>query len=362
LEHSTEVAHAGVDVITPLDDIFEFETVAACTLCGSEEQHDSGGASWHGIGFSYCICCKCGLKYMRPRPTAESYQRFFKDAYWQRQLVGEGYATSPVYSDKKTDQMQIRMPKYRKVYKDLTEQIQGSGFSIDSSTRVLEVGCGFGYSLEWLHKDFGCQVFGIEPSTKGVERCRDGGVPIIASSVQDFAFGPRPSDAGEKYDIIIFRMVLDMIIDPVEVMREIRDFLNDDGIIIVTCNNVEYYDAMDPYHPYVFSPETLRRLTLMTGYGVIRHFHTDSPISKEIAISISRPNLFQTFIGRKEPPKVLETKSIDPVSIAQIHRHGKSVIHWHELGARGLLQQLSHRGRSQASAKARKLVSFIRNR
>ncbi|HIA03736.1 MAG TPA: hypothetical protein EYN66_17825, partial [Myxococcales bacterium] len=86
-------------------DLFQFTPIGKCILCESEKQHDAGGSSWQGIGFSYCICGGCGLKYMRPRPTPESYQRFYRDEYWQQNMRAQGYASVIEFNDENADQL-----------------------------------------------------------------------------------------------------------------------------------------------------------------------------------------------------------------------------------------------------------------
>src|SRR5687768_4342005 len=127
---------------------FEFESISACMLCNSSKRIDVKGVSWKGIAFSYCICSQCGLKYMHPRPTKTTYELFYRDKYWQDNLAGSGFPTLLEYSDPRIAQLELRMAKYKAVYRRLIRDLS-SVMKLGSQVRILEVGCAFGFSLEW---------------------------------------------------------------------------------------------------------------------------------------------------------------------------------------------------------------------
>ena len=318
--------------------IFEFENVDECILCGSEEQLDARGSSWHGVGFSYCICKGCGLKYMRPRPTADSYQRFYQDDYWQQNMAGAGYASNLDYGDEEADQLKLRMPKYERVYQHVRDNLRDIDHLRPEST-ILEVGCAFGFTLEWLKRDFGCQTFGVEPSSEAAARCEQGRVPIVASTGE--ALADMPVD--RQYDVILYRHALDPITDPVRVLKGTRRHLKDDGVLLIHCVNVEFYDAMDPYHPFLYSPQTLRRLLAKVGFQVFRHDHSLRPQDRRTAVSIVSPSYQQIAFAKKIEPTELPAGQIDALAEARVHELGAAVMSWHQLGFKDMLKQLASR-------------------
>lgn len=42
------------------------------------------------------------------------------------------------------------------------------------------------------------------------------------------------------------------------------------GVLLIHSVNAEYYDAMDPYHPFLCSPDTVRRLLALCGFDAFR--------------------------------------------------------------------------------------------
>jgi 2-polyprenyl-3-methyl-5-hydroxy-6-metoxy-1,4-benzoquinol methylase len=310
---------------------FDFEAVPTCMLCASDEQHDVKGVSWKGVPFSYSLCGKCGLKYMNPRPTFESYQRFFKESYWQDNLAATGFPSVAAYSDKKISQLELRMKKYEQVYARLKLDI-GKVMELDSSSRVLEVGCAFGYSLEWLHRDYKCKVDGIEPSSEAVRRCEQAGcITMVAGTAEEFLYPGKQVPADQKYDVIFFRHCLETLPDPRPVLRSVREHLRPSGLLLVYTANVEYHDAMSPYAPFIFSPETMGRLLRTCGLEPFRIDAPPSPRTHEIAVRVLDPRHELVAFARPCEPATVEHPHVDPMDIVRTIELGHRVVIWNAL-------------------------------
>ena len=339
-------------------DLFEFQAVNECILCGSKVQHDAGGASWQGVAFSYCICSGCGLKYMRPRPTPESYQKFYRNEYWQQNMRAQGFASVTEFNDANVDQLELRMPKYKRAYEVVSGHLKEIT-NLDSNTRVLEIGCAFGFTLEWLNRDFGCQVFGVEPSTESSKRCAEGKVPIVAGTAEEFAAMAENVKEEDKYDIIFIRHSLDCFAEPVGILSKIRGHLKDDGLFANYSVNVEYYDAMDPYHPYLYSPDTIKRLMALSGFEVFRQEASASPTSHDTAVDVASPSYEHATFCRKSTPKKLPLPQIDPVDVVRTHKRGAMVQAWNFLSAKDMLRRLGNKSLSRSKKKIDELSATI---
>ena len=70
---------------------FDFEALEACPFCGNKIMISNGKVDWCNIGFWYVICPQCGLKYMNPRPTQESYKNFYKNLFWEQKVRNLGF-------------------------------------------------------------------------------------------------------------------------------------------------------------------------------------------------------------------------------------------------------------------------------
>ena len=68
--------------------------------------------------------------------------------------------------------------------------------------KILEVGCGEGLRLSWLSKEFGAQVFGIEPSKKAVIEAAKRGIVATQGTADLLPY------EDETFDILIFGFCL----------------------------------------------------------------------------------------------------------------------------------------------------------
>jgi len=88
----------------------------------------------------------------------------------------------------------------------LTSAIVGligdASLDVSRAIKVLEVGCGEGRRLEWLAKNTGIEVYGIEPSQKAVDLAISRGVQVKRSTADEILF----EDA--TFDIVIFGFCL----------------------------------------------------------------------------------------------------------------------------------------------------------
>lgn len=318
---------------------FEFLPVERCMLCDSRDQHPIKGTSWKGVAFSYSLCTECGLKFMNPRPTPDSMNRFFREEYWQANMTGTGFPTAKGYDDKAVDQLELRMPKYKRAYEIVRHDLSGVA-SLGPTTKVLEVGCAFGFTLEWLNRDYGCSVFGIEPSTEAVRRCNKApAIRLVAGSAEEYFLGARNVAEADRYDVIFFRQTLETLLDPRAVLEGVRERLNDRGLLLVYTPNVEYYDLMSPFTPFVYSPETISRLLAITGFDVFRIDAPPSPKDQATALKAT-PRIDLTAFARRSERRPVSHPKVDIREVMQTIARGNARSMWNQLSAKDLLALL----------------------
>ena len=332
---SSESSNAGRGA-APL----EFEPVNSCMLCGGTEQHDAQGVSWDGIGFSYCYCGRCGLKYMRPRPTQGSYQAFYENNFWQQKMAASGFATVDGFDDARVNQLELRMPKYKSGYARLKRHLS-EVMKLNSDTRVLEVGCAFGFSLEWLKRDYGCQVFGIEPSADARERCQDVQcISLVAKTAEELFCDVQGASVSDQYDLIFFKHSLENMTDPMPILSGVRERLTPSGILLVYTPNVEYFDSMNPYHPYIYSPETILRLLRLCGLEVFKLDASPTPVSRSAAISVLNPSYEIAVFARRGNAQDMPLAKVDPIELSRCHRYGKEAMIWNKLTTQDMARRI----------------------
>ncbi len=204
---------------------------------------------------------------MNPRPTKQSYQDFYANYFWQQKIRNIGFhQEGQTWQTKKYqwDNEQLwdpkegiknRMDKQRKQKTvDIIKALE-SNLTFKPDTAVLDVGCSFGVTLDEIHKKFNCQVYGIEPSTESrqeVEKVK--AIKLLGHYAEELE---DVSKTDLKFDVIIFSHVLENTTDPVSVIKAAKQSLKPGGFVYIQTPNLLVFDQMNPYHPYIFSRQSL---------------------------------------------------------------------------------------------------------
>ena len=240
-----------------------------CMLCGSHDGRRAGSIEWRGNELSYEICTRCGLKYMTPRPTAAWYRTFYEREFWEDKFENRDWrpdgASWPLWQWLKRG-FSGRLRKGRKRARQVVPLIAEYA-PLEHGARVLDIGCAFGLILEQLKREYGCDPYGIEPSRVAQNYARrSSGVTLIGTSAEELA---QLSGYDGFFNLVIMSNVLENIVDPLPVLEACRRVLAADGLLYVETPNFFHYDAMNPYHPYIFSPLTLSALLGRAGLETV---------------------------------------------------------------------------------------------
>jgi 2-polyprenyl-3-methyl-5-hydroxy-6-metoxy-1,4-benzoquinol methylase len=268
----------------------EFE-YASCLICGSSETVPAGAINWRKTELRYVLCKRCGLKYMKPRLTQAWYEKFYEEEFWQEKIVNKAF------SRRKKPRRKAELGMQKKITKQLSiaEQvlrIVSSAKQLTGDHLVLEIGASWGVTLDLLHRRTGCQVLAVEPSEIARAYVQDKfGISIIGQ-VMEHLYEPQSIDG--KVDLVIFSHVLENIVDPLEALERTHSLLASSGLVYVDTCNFYYNDAMNPYHPYIFGPETLKALMGKAGFEVVSVFCEDHP-----RVAVKPSNRYLTILAQK---------------------------------------------------------------
>ena len=254
---------------------FDFEALDECPLCLGKVSIPSGRINWLDTDFWYVVCPNCGLKFMNPRPTRESYKTFYEDLFWQQKVRNLGFHQSGQAwqsGQYKWDNEKQWEPEFgRQNLSDklsalrietITSNLQ-KHIELGKNTKILEVGCGFPVTLQSLHDNFGCQVYAIEPSAEAQEVIKKSGdIKLLAPIAEELE---NISKSDEKFDAIIFSHVLENTTNPFAIMGYAADALKDGGLVYIQTPNLLVCDQMNPYHPYIFCNNSLRMMVEKAG-------------------------------------------------------------------------------------------------
>ena len=138
--------------------------------------------------------------------------------------------------------------------------------------RSLEVGCGFGYALDFVRWAFGWDARGVDPSPLAAAGRAALGLDIAPESLGRAA----GADRGAR-DLVFCSEVIEHVPDPHGFVQVLGSHLAEDGVLVLTTPNAgairrEAPEAMvlsvlsPGHHLVLFRPATLRRLLEVSGF------------------------------------------------------------------------------------------------
>lgn len=217
-----------------------------CPVCGARRFRPDGEIEWSGRRFKYDLCAACGLKAMRRPPTDADYEAFYRDEFW-----GEGVKGKPATQEVRTGRA-IAKARY---HRDFIV----AHCALSPSSRMLDIGCGYGFAGKLVREATGCATDGVEPGSVAAEIARENGVDIVAPTVEALP-------TGESYDVVSFASSLINLSDPVAGLRIARGAMAEDGRLYVQINNPVYRGGESFFHPVIMARETLDYALRKAGY------------------------------------------------------------------------------------------------
>jgi SAM-dependent methyltransferase len=103
-----------------------------------------------------------------------------------------------------------------------------------SVRRCLEIGCSFGYALDFSRYAFGWDVLGVDPSPLAVKGAAALGIPVRHAYFDaDLDLGPDP------FDLVLCSEILEHVGEPHALLASIRERLSAAGLLVLSTPNVE---------------------------------------------------------------------------------------------------------------------------
>jgi len=142
--------------------------------------------------------------------------------------------------------------------------------------RLLDVGCGYGFALDFARWKHGWAVVGVEPSTFAARRgAADLGIDIRNEPLT------ADTDLGDAFPLVLCSEVLEHVTDPLELLRQIARRMTPDGTLLLTTpdaavvhrdsNDGEIVDVLSAgLHVFLASRQGLEGLLARAGFRTVR--------------------------------------------------------------------------------------------
>lgn len=138
---------------------------------------------------------------------------------------------------------------------------------------LLDVGCGFGFTLDFWRRCNGGEAVGVEIANYGAIGSALLGVTIYRQFLQDCA-----AVAGRQFDIVYACEVIEHVPDPAAFVKLLAQWVARDGVLIMTTpsasfaaqenNSTSLLAALAPgFHGFLLSPRALGDLARKAGFA-----------------------------------------------------------------------------------------------
>ncbi len=217
-----------------------------CCLCDKPENVVLFFAGRHRI----VKCAACGLVY-----TAD-----FKTG---AEIYDNSYFTLK-------NQYVARWEEFCAMFESLMDKI----LRFKRSGRLLDVGAGVGALLSVAVKR-GFSAQGVEVSDWASAFARiEKGLDVITGTLEDARFGTG------AFDVVVLNHLLEHVHYPRSLLAEVRRILKNDGLLSIGVPNISsimatlkggrWVSLHPEEHIWHFSPETLEKLLLLSGFEILR--------------------------------------------------------------------------------------------
>jgi SAM-dependent methyltransferase len=140
--------------------------------------------------------------------------------------------------------------------------------------RLLDVGSGFGFGVDYATHERGWSAVGLEPSVAGARGARE-----LGQDIRTGYFGPGWSS--ERFTAILSSEVLEHVPDPRAFVRALAEHLEPDGQVVLTTPDPRVVDPASPeadvhsvvsggYHFALYSREAVEEMFREAGFTTVR--------------------------------------------------------------------------------------------
>lgn len=234
-------------------------------FCGDQTGYIIAEYDRYGIPINSVLCNSCGTIRIDPYLDQESADHFYTNIY--QGLYGRSVDKEEYF---------VRQEKYGNKYYSIAAEI------LSPKDWVLEIGCGAGGALFVFQKK-GFQVAGVDFDQNLLDYGRSRGVSNLHYGSLDVLKG----ELSFKAKLIYLNHVFEHLIDPKKMLEDCKEFLDDEGIILIAVPDLLGIKSDDAYggdlinmihiaHKYNYSFDGINYLANANGFKAERIFPDQS--------------------------------------------------------------------------------------
>src|SRR5919197_1370116 len=175
---------------------------------------------------------------------------------------------------------------------------------VEPSSRVLEFGCATGYMSQALRDRLGATVVGVELNAEAAQLAAVHCDRVLVGDAEELDL--EAELGGERFDAILFADVLEHLRDPAALLRRVRQFVAEGGVVIASIPNVAHASVrlallsgsfryreeglLDAGHLRFFTREGIQVLFESSGYVITQWLRRRLEVDEtEIPVPASVP-------------------------------------------------------------------------
>jgi len=232
-------------------------TTRECPVCGgiqhlrlARQEFSALSAGSLMTGYDVVVCQHCGTGFADGLPSQEAFNKY--------------YAQMSKYEHQDTDGQEAPVDLER--FGAVVEMVER--YLPDRAAAIADVGCATGGLLAAFRAEGYANLLGIDPSAVCVRYVRDRGLKALLGTVLAL------TASSDRFDLIMFSMVLEHLVDPGGVLSSVWARLNEGALVYVQVPDVtgfaRFLDApfqqFSTEHINFFSPQSLTNLMAKHGF------------------------------------------------------------------------------------------------
>jgi SAM-dependent methyltransferase len=280
-----------------------------CPVCGAQGKAKVILPRFNGEAYGHCLCKACKATYdsnaneirqleideemVRGVQNREDYQKLFVETWEIADSSGEVYAAF---------QWEDNESLREGVAKHVLDAIDrygnagnAKGDATKSSVKVLDVGCGNGFTTKILARRFGIEnVIGLDPSPMVEEMSRSTKIPGIRGTLESVRF------EDNQFDIVVILGNLMLHADVNRTLTETARILKPSGLIVFDFKNIQSLSRILSIKLASLSKRLARNGFLQRNFVNMRYGFSRAHLKMIV------PNELEILEVFDKPPRLLE--------------------------------------------------------